>query len=98
MPDDYGRNKDSVDSITTGSAGVRIACCVIESVSQLPKEADSASATLPIAAPKRKREIRKYKNSFYMTKRDQEYDKYGNENKYKSQFEMRTARKRPQYM
>lgn len=34
--DDYGMNKDDPESLKTGNAGTRIACCVIQSVQKLP--------------------------------------------------------------
>lgn len=48
QPDDYGRNPNSPSSTTTGSAGARIACCVIEQVAVLPALSDSPSLIAPI--------------------------------------------------
>ncbi|CAG2180346.1 unnamed protein product [Oppiella nova] len=65
-PDDYGRNPNNPSSSSTGSSGVRIACCLIEEVNQLPKEDDSQSTIGSIAGPavvtsKRRRETRRHR-------------------------------------
>ena len=49
--DDYGRNPNNPQSSQTGSSGVRIACCLIEEVKQLPKEPDSESNIGSVASP-----------------------------------------------
>ncbi|CAG2110444.1 unnamed protein product [Medioppia subpectinata] len=55
-PDDYGRNPNNPSSATTGSSGVRIACCLVEEVNELPKEEDSKSGVGSVAASKTRRE------------------------------------------
>lgn len=97
--DDYGRNPKNPASAMTGSSGVRIACCIIEEVKQLPKEVDSQSKVAPVAAPtsnKRRREVspNHYRHFSELFK---EFAKYGNGHKYQSLFERRTSRKGPKF-
>lgn len=48
--DDFGRNKENEASVSTGNSGPKIACCIIESVDQLPDSSDSASSINAIQA------------------------------------------------